>query len=590
MKKVVIIGGGVAGMSAAHELAERGFEVHVYEKQPVYPGGKARSTIVNGTSINGSVPLPGEHGFRFFPRFYKHLPDTMSRIPYKNNKRGVEDNLVQTSRMMICSDEKPPIVGIDRFPRSLDDFKTLFADAHIHLGLDPGELDFFVGKLWQLITSCKIRRERDYERIAWWDFVDAPNKSKTYQNYLATGLTRSLVALQAQKASTKTGGDILLQLLFDIASPGMSSDRVLCGPTHDVWLGPWLTYLQSLGVNYNFNCIATDLECKNGTIQKVTIQQDDQTFDVTGDYYLFAVPVEVMAALIKDNKEINQTVPSAASLQDLAKDVAWMTGIQFYLNEDITLVHGHNIFIDSPWAVTAISQAQFWPDVDFKKFYNGTIKTILSVDISDWDQPVYLTDPVTGQKEYHSAMDCCSKDEIADEVWQQLQEAINRPGNEILKNEYRVLYNLDKDINIIKPGDTTNAEPLLINETTTWYMRPDAYTPIPNLFLASDYVKTNTDLATMEGANEAARRAVNSIIDASGSNAPFCEIWDLHEPDVFAVWRAHDQSRFDKGLPWNGDIFKHSLVAEAVEGAENIISEVGHGIKNVFGQDGHNNQ
>ena len=41
-------------------------------------------------------------------------------------------------------------------------------------------------------------------------------------------------------------------------------------------------------------------------------------------------------------------------------------------------------------------------------------------------------------------------------------------------------------------------------------------TAIPNLFLASDYVQTFTDLATMEGANEAARRAVNGILERAG--------------------------------------------------------------------------
>ena len=30
-KKVIIIGGGVAGMTAAHELGARGFDVVVYE-------------------------------------------------------------------------------------------------------------------------------------------------------------------------------------------------------------------------------------------------------------------------------------------------------------------------------------------------------------------------------------------------------------------------------------------------------------------------------------------------------------------------------------------------------------------------------
>ena len=41
-KKVIVLGGGVAGMSAAHELIERGFAVEVYEMRPL-PGGKARS-------------------------------------------------------------------------------------------------------------------------------------------------------------------------------------------------------------------------------------------------------------------------------------------------------------------------------------------------------------------------------------------------------------------------------------------------------------------------------------------------------------------------------------------------------------------
>jgi uncharacterized protein with NAD-binding domain and iron-sulfur cluster len=41
--KVIILGGGVAGMSAAHELIEKGYEVVVYDRNPIYVGGKARS-------------------------------------------------------------------------------------------------------------------------------------------------------------------------------------------------------------------------------------------------------------------------------------------------------------------------------------------------------------------------------------------------------------------------------------------------------------------------------------------------------------------------------------------------------------------
>src|SRR5438874_1538351 len=46
--RVAILGGGVAGLSAAHELVERGFEVAVYEASSVL-GGKARSIDVPGS-------------------------------------------------------------------------------------------------------------------------------------------------------------------------------------------------------------------------------------------------------------------------------------------------------------------------------------------------------------------------------------------------------------------------------------------------------------------------------------------------------------------------------------------------------------
>ena len=80
MPKVIVIGGGVAGLTAAHELAQRGFEVDVYEAREAW-GGKARSQPVPGSGTNGRKDLPGEHGFRFYPRFYRHVVDMMKRTP-----------------------------------------------------------------------------------------------------------------------------------------------------------------------------------------------------------------------------------------------------------------------------------------------------------------------------------------------------------------------------------------------------------------------------------------------------------------------------------------------------------------------------
>ena len=94
-----------------------------------------------------------------------------------------------------------------------------------------------------------------------------------------------------------------------------------------------------------------------------------------------------------------------------------------------------------------------------------------------------------------------------------------------------------------------NLEPLLINTAGSWEDRPEAVTEIENLFLASDYVRTHTDLATMEGANEAARRAVNGILDTTGSSQPRCPVWKLSEPAMFAPARAFDRLLFAAHLP-----------------------------------------
>src|SRR2546423_4947739 len=80
-KSVVILGAGVAGMTAAHELLERGYRVTIIE-QDAFPGGKAATQYPWKFINNEWVRVPAEHGFRLFPSFYKHVIDSMQRIPF----------------------------------------------------------------------------------------------------------------------------------------------------------------------------------------------------------------------------------------------------------------------------------------------------------------------------------------------------------------------------------------------------------------------------------------------------------------------------------------------------------------------------
>jgi uncharacterized protein with NAD-binding domain and iron-sulfur cluster len=90
---------------------------------------------------------------------------------------------------------------------------------------------------------------------------------------------------------------------------------------------------------------------------------------------------------------------------------------------------------------------------------------------------------------------------------------------------------------------------LLINHVGSLALRPEAHTEIGNLFLASDYVRTYTDLATMEAANEAARRATNAILAVSGVNAPPCGLWQFDIPKPMRDAQMLDKLRFRMGLP-----------------------------------------
>jgi len=545
MPKVVILGGGVAGMSAAHELIERGFEVEVYDRHKIYAGGKARSVHIKSPEAENNEPLPGEHGFRFFPGFYRHVIDTMKRIPFKKSD-GTEvtvfDNLTATARVLLARNGKPSITTIVNFPHTLSDVKTLLNSMHADTGLTEEEKHFFAMKVWQLMTSCYERRSNDYEKISWWDYLEADRFSDNYRALLVQGLTRTLVAANAKYASTKTGGDIFLQLIFNMTNPHVHTDRVLNGPTNSVWIHPWYDYLTAKGVKYFRHYEVTGIEMTDRKISgaKILDKNTNTTITATGDYYLLAIPVEKAAALItKDMLAVDATLQG---IINLAPSVAWMNGVQYYLPEETTLVDGHTIYSDSPWAVTSISQLQFWKDYDIRTKGDGKIRTILSVDVSDWDTKG--SNGLTAKE--------CTHDQLKDEIWKQITDSLNVNGKQVLPKETPALWHIDGDIKAVPgTGDRErNEEPLLVNTVNSWDMRPDAYTAIPNLFLASDYVKTFTDLATMEGANEAARRAVNSIIDAAKVNAPMCEIWKLHEPDILAGFRKHDLKRYQEGLKW----------------------------------------
>lgn len=530
---VAVFGGGVGGLSTAHHLAERGFDVTVYEAAD-RPGGKARSVAVPGT---GDPGWPGEHGFRFFPGFYRHVVDTMASIP--DGEGSVADNLVPTERTLVAAIHGADYRASTETPASAEEWFEAFLPGRT-ADVSRREALFFAERMLQLLTSCESRREAELDDTSWWSFLEADRMSGQYRDMV--GSTQPLVALRPERASARTVGRTYLHLLRGTLDPNLHAERVLDAPTSEAWIEPWVAHLETLGVEVVTGARLIGFEVGEGDVDAALVDDGSGTERVAADYFVAAVPLEVMADLLDES--LLAAAPDLAGVREL--DTGWMNGLQFYLPEDVPVVPGHEIYADSPWALTSVSQAQFW-EVDLPARTGGEVAGVLSVIVSDWNTP--------GDVHAMPAREC-TPEQIAEEVWAQLRaHLVGVEGADPLDaplEDAVVDWFLDPAIDA-SGDEVTNDAPLLVNTVGSLRHRPSADPRAGNLFLAADYVRTNTDLASMESADEAARRAVRGVLTAEGSTARPPDVWSLPDPLVFEPMKAQDRVRYRLGLPHPGE-------------------------------------
>jgi uncharacterized protein with NAD-binding domain and iron-sulfur cluster len=543
-RNVAVLGGGMAGLAVAHELAERGFEVTVYERKAL--GGKARSIPVPDTATGGRNPLPGEHGFRFFPGFYHHVPDSMRRIPVPGNPNGVWDNLVDTTDTKVSRANgraDGQLFGFVPDPRealTVDGLRRILIEELVkRQGIPPDEAEYFAERVLVFLTSCDERRYGEWEHVSWWDFIGAERRSPEYQNIAARGLTRTVVAAKEKLASTRTIGNMAEAFLMTMMNRGNDGalDRVLNAPTNEAWIDPWVQHLRALGVRFEVGQQVEALELRGGEVASAQVRGPDGLLRRTeADWFVCAMPVERARQLW--SPELLRLDPALEGTRELFTD--WMNGIQFYLRQPVDIVHGHVTFNDAPWALTALTQAQFWQGRDFARDYgDGGAVDCLSVDISDWDSPGIL---------FGKEAKRCNHDEIRDEVWAQIKAHLEDTGESVLPPGILHSWFLDPAISwSTTEGRNDNDEQLLVNTISSWERRPRAGTRVPNLFLAGDYVQTDIDLATMEGANESGRAAANALLEASGSSAAPAAMYRLYDPPEFDALKRVDATLFRAG-------------------------------------------
>ncbi len=539
---VAIFGGGVAGLTAAHELAERGFDVTIYESRAW--GGKARSTVVPDSGKGGRRNLPGEHSFRLEFGFYQNLPETMRRIPFDSNPNGVFDNMVAAPQLAFARTAKRDIFlplgdpDPQRAYTNPQQVIDLIVGLALQMQLPPDAAAYFGQRMSVFLSSCKARRLDQWEKTTWTEFIGTDRYPEDY--YKLLGAVPQYT--QASKPGTTAANFLGIAfeiLIFGLIGRGANGPnfRVLDGPTNDTWIDPWLRELRRLGVDLRLGHQVQELDLEGGKLAGARVRTPGGTRKrVTADWYLIALPVEFARRLW--TRRILDADPHLRGMQ--RQQVSWINGIQFYLDRRPEICNGLLLCADSPWAVSMMPQAQHWPG-DFSATYgDGRVHEKLSTIIADWETPGI----VYGKP----ARELPPKKVIRD-LWEQIKLHINEPGERPkLTDDMVVRTDIDPGM-LLRNGRLVSKDPLPDPTAGGARYRPDVTTKISNLFLCGDYLKSAWILGTMETSNYNARRAVNAIVDEAGVHESPAEATPPYEPPEFAPLKEIDEDRYRQGLP-----------------------------------------
>ncbi|WP_425455022.1 FAD-dependent oxidoreductase [Actinocorallia herbida] len=313
---------------------------------------------------------------------------------------------------------------------------------------------------------------------------------------------------------------------------------MLNGPTNEAWIDPWVALLKERGVRFVMDRTVEGFDLAGGRIVSArSVDAAGTAHRIDADWFVCAVPPDRAVRLW--SPELLRLAPSLEGVGRLRTD--WMNGVQFYLRESPRGLGELLSFMDSPWQITAVLQSSLW-DRDFKADYgDGSVADCLSLDVSDWDTPGMV---------YGKPAKRCSPAQIIAECWAQMKAHLEDTGATVLPDAILHSWFIDPAITWnAATGQNSNDELLTVNTIGSWRDRPEARTGVPNLFLAGDYLRTHTDLATMESANESARRAVAALLQEAGSAAAAPTLWPLYQPPQLDGLKRIDARRFARGLP-----------------------------------------
>jgi hypothetical protein len=469
--------------------------------------------------------LPGEHGYRFFPSFYRHVFDTMERIPrYDVTGRAeggsVLENLVSLPQIGLFGETSAPFLLSWDPPRVGDVLsRAEYGLSHIgNLRITSQDLIQFSLRVMRYLTTCSQRRAAELEGLSWWDYLEGyePRNGSRLYHYsdafkrLVRSSSRVLAALDGGHGDARTCGNTYVQLLTEALVPTSRNNCTLDAPTSESWFFHWRKHLEELGVR--FFC---------GELQKLELEgkrlfarvhcpfepNEEDRLQVHGDEQkvgkpiYFVVATDLLSAekvtksltggvpemlrkqvrevaVDKDSPRVVERDPETTHPRNPWDRLQTISGIQFFFEKHVNLFDGYLYWLDAEWGLSAICSHLVWNDRPLDKL--SAYQSILSVDIGDWNTP--------SRRLKKAAWECTPK-QLTQEVLHQLRQGLRsrgpdeEPADAVLPDpdwvhiDESLEYSRDKD----KPTLLRNKTPYLVPIVGDWRHRPgpEPWDPTP---------------------------------------------------------------------------------------------------------------
>jgi len=457
--RVVVIGGGLAGMTVAKELRKRAFDVVLLESSDRL-GGKA------GAYHEGNEYV--EHGYHVFAGWYRNTRALLRDIQ-------ADQNLIDTHQFYVLrKGDYPNFVALHQMSPPWNIVRNIFS------GILPWPQVLLLFYSVLDLQSQPFRHRGYLDRIS----VNGFLRSRFYTSEEMSAFQQNS-ALQASSIPNYELSAMTSQRTIQAwAAAPEPLFSILNGNLQEKFIAPFETHLRDLGVKIHLQRGVTRLKIKNGQISGLDIGGSGPSIP-TGkkDIYVLTTPQEVTRTFVDaDVYAAEDSSPNQAPtrLADIVKlQSAPMAALYLVLNRTIDhLPSDHVMLQESRYGLSFIDVSQHWPNL---------AHTALSIIAANFD-----------------ALSPLSKADQEAYLVRELQEYIpTLKKSDIAHSSMHP--NLD--------------DPLFLNTVGAWKYRPGTRTRIPNLYIAGDYCKSEADLTTMEGAVISALNTARQILTDNGGAA-----------------------------------------------------------------------